>query len=95
VRIMKVAPGGYIMPHNDTPDGGDYKRLLGPMNIALTQPIGCEFVMEGIGLLPFRPGKGFIIDIGHKHCIINKSNKNRYHVIVHGLYNDNAKEIIR
>ena len=95
VRIMKVAPGGYIMPHNDTPDGGDYKRLFGPMNIALTQPYGCEFVMEGVGLLPFRPGKGFILDIGHRHCIANKSNKNRYHVIIHGEYNDNAKEIIR
>ena len=95
VRIMKVAPGGYIMPHNDTPDGGDYKRLFGPMNIAFTQPISCEFVMEGVGVLPFRPGKGFILDIGHRHCIANKSNKNRYHAIIHGLYNDNVKEIIK
>ena len=95
VRIMKVAPGGYIMPHNDTPDGGDYKRLLGPMNIALTQPFNCDFVMEGAGILPFRPGKGFVLDVGHRHCIVNRSNKNRYHVIIHGEYNDNAKEIIR
>jgi len=95
VRIMKLAPCGYIMPHNDTPDGGEYRRVFGPMNIALTQPVGCDFVMEGIGSLPFRPGKGFILDVGHNHCLINKSNKNRYHLIVHGEYNDKVANIIK
>jgi len=94
VRIMKLAPGGYIMPHNDAP-GNNYKRMFGPMNIALTQPVGCDFVMEGIGLLPFIAGKGFILDVGHNHCLANKSNKNRYHLIVHGEYNDNVTDIIK
>ena len=36
VRIMKLAPGGYIMPHTDGAG-----RIFGPLNIALTHPIGC------------------------------------------------------
>ncbi len=90
VRIMKLAPGGYIMPHNDTPDGGKYKRVFGPINIALTQPVDCFFVMEGVGLLPFRPGKGFILDVGHNHCLLNASNQNRYHLIIHGEYDEHT-----
>ena len=86
VRIMKIEPGGYIMPHNDTPNNGEYKRIFGPMNIALTQPVRCDFIMEGIGILPFKPGEGFILDIGKNHCVINKSTLPRYHLIIHGQY---------
>lgn len=86
VRIMKIDPGGYIMPHNDTPNNGEYKRIFGPMNIALTQPVRCDFIMEGIGILPFKPGEGFMLDIGRNHCVINKSTLPRYHLIIHGEF---------
>jgi hypothetical protein len=38
VRIMRLAPGGYIMPHSDG-EG----RIFGPLNIAINNPEGCNF----------------------------------------------------
>ena len=67
-------------------NNGEYKRIFGPMNIALTQPVRCDYIMEGIGILPFKPCEGFILDIGKNHCVINKSTLPRYHLIIHGQY---------
>lgn len=44
VRFMLLEPGGYVMPHVDFPDD----RLVA-LNIALNNPEGCDFVMEGEG----------------------------------------------
>lgn len=79
VRIMKLAPGGYVMPHTDGTG-----RIFGPFNFALTQPESCEFVFEGRGIVPFKVGRGFMLDLGVRHCVYNNSDSNRYHVIIHG-----------
>jgi hypothetical protein len=79
VRIMRLSPGGYVMPHTDGKG-----RIFGPFNIALTNPKGCEFVFEDRGIVPFEPGRGFLLDLGIKHCVVNNSQEYRYHVIVHG-----------
>ena len=79
IRIMRLEPGGYIMPHRDG-EG----RIFGPFNFALTQPVGCEFVFENKGLVPFRQGRGFLLDLGIRHAIINRSDEVRYHLIIHG-----------
>ena len=89
VRIMKLAAGGYIMPHTDG-DG----RFFGPLNIALTHPEGCKFVFEKYGEVPFKPGRGFIIDVGLKHCVVNESTQDRYHIIVHGRTNRSIEKLI-
>jgi hypothetical protein len=81
VRIMRLAPGGYIMPHSDGPG-----RIWGPYNLALTNPPGCQFVFEDRGVVPFEPGLGFILDIGRQHALYNNSDQPRYHAIVHGQY---------
>jgi hypothetical protein len=79
VRIMKLAPGGYIMPHSDG-DG----RIFGPLNIAINNPKGCGFYFKDWGHVPFKQGTGFFLDIGYNHIVWNNSNETRYHFIVHG-----------
>ena len=82
VRIMRLAPGGYIMPHSDN----KFERAFGPLNIAINNPDGCHFVFKGKGIVPFMAGTGLVLDVGNEHIVINNSNEVRYHVIVHGNY---------
>jgi Aspartyl/Asparaginyl beta-hydroxylase len=79
VRFMLLEPGGYILPHEDV----DWKQL-GPINIALNNPVGCEFAMEHWGLVPFSEGTANMLAVGHRHAVFNNSNEDRYHIIVHG-----------
>jgi hypothetical protein len=76
LRYMLIPPGGYILPHSD------YKRKqLYPVNIALNNPEGCEFIMENNGVVPFKPGKAFLLDVSNRHSVWNNSNEDRIHVI--------------
>jgi len=86
VRIMRVAPGGYVMPHQD-----DVRRAFGPLNIAINNPAGCHFIFEKKGIVPFEPGVGMVLDVGRKHAVINQSSETRYHVIVHGEYSPSVQ----
>lgn len=83
VRIMRLAPGGYVMPHTDGPG-----RIFSPLNIAINNPKGCEFVFKNKGVVPFRPGYGMVIDVAREHIVINDSDEPRYHIIVHGHYSE-------
>lgn len=87
VRIMRLAPGGYIMPHSD-----GNGRIFGPLNIAINNPEGCDFYFEEWGKVPFKQGTGFFLDIGNVHAVYNNSNEPRYHFIVHGSININLIE---
>jgi hypothetical protein len=80
VRFVKLAPGGYITPHRDT----DGERGYFAINICLNQPMGCLMVMEGFGIVPWAPGDVRLMDIGLRHAVVNLSNQNRYHMIIHG-----------
>jgi hypothetical protein len=95
VRLMKLGPLGYIMPHTDAPDGKPGKRIFGALNIALTQPRGCEFVIEGAGVIPFKPGRGFCLDIGNRHAVTNGSDQNRYHIIIHGMFTEEIGPLMK
>jgi hypothetical protein len=90
VRIMRLSPHGYIMPHTDGPG-----RIFGPYNFALTNPENCKFVFKDYGLVPFRQGLGFMLDIGNLHAIWNNSDQYRYHVIIHGIPNNNINQLIQ
>jgi hypothetical protein len=79
VRIMKLSAGGYIMPHTDGAG-----RIFGPLNFALTHPEGCKFVFKDVGTVPFKIGRGFMLDIGREHVVVNQSEQDRYHIIIHG-----------
>lgn len=78
LRVMKLSAGASIEVHRDEKPGRMY-----PVNIAITQPENCNFYIENFGVVPFAPGKAFWLDIGHRHCVINDSDKDRYHIIVH------------
>lgn len=90
VRIMRLSPKGHIMPHTDGPG-----RIFGPFNFALTNPEGCKFVIKNYGTIPFKPGIGFLIDIGNLHAIYNDSDEYRYHVIIHGVPINNIQQLIQ
>ena len=81
VRIMRLAPGGYIMPHNDGPG-----RIFSPLNIAINNPENCHFIFKDQGIVPYIAGTGFVINVAQEHIVVNFSNEARYHIIVHGHY---------
>ena len=83
IRFMLLEPGGYILPHADV-----QHKKLSPINIALSNPIGCEFVMEDWGTVPFEPGSINMLAVGNTHAVYNSSNEDRFHVIVHGVRGD-------
>ena len=101
VRFMKLAPGGYIAPHSDAPGRGyipgeplDYDPLeLGcPINIAIVHPDNCHMVLENFGVVPFKPGKAFLINIRHHHAVLNFNNQDRIHMIGFGVYGNRQED---
>ena len=82
IRIMKLDPGGYIIPHKDSLTLG--ANHIGPTNIALNNPTDCNFYMEDIGILPFQQGSVIKLNLYNVHAVYNCSNEPRYHIIVHG-----------
>lgn len=84
VRFMKLAPGGYILPHSDSHELG-----LRATNICLNNPENCEFVFQDHGLVPLtEPGSAVMLANGYVHSVWNQSHQARYHMIVHGYATD-------
>lgn len=82
IRVMALQPGGYISLHRDL--GKDNKeKSLGPINIAITQPDNCHFIIKDWGAIPFNVGDAFMPDITSWHAVFNDSDQTRYHIIVH------------
>ena len=80
IRFMKLDPGGYILPHSDSSD-----LSLRAVNLSLNNPVGCNFVFEKYGIVPFNnSGSAFLVANGYKHSVWNLSHEPRYHIIVHG-----------
>ena len=78
VRLMLLEPGGYVSVHRDNSKSG-----LRAVNIAITQPPDCWFVMDRQGCVPFRPGRAMMLDTYNTHSVINDSDQPRWHIIVH------------
>jgi hypothetical protein len=89
VRFMKLDPGGYIGVHNDVPTESPFTSLadLKPLentitvNIAITHPKECLFVIENCGTVPWSEGSTFMINNTRNHCVVNYSNQPRVHMI--------------
>ena len=79
VRFLLLKPGGYIYPHKDT-----QSMCLDPLNIAIHFPNNCYFKFKEFGYLPISTGKGFIINIGYEHSVLNLSKESRLHLVIHG-----------
>lgn len=82
IRIMKLSPGGYIIPHKDSINISE--NHIGPLNFALNNPNNCNFYMDGIGILPWQSGRMMKLNLYNVHAVWNQSNENRYHIIIHG-----------
>lgn len=87
VRFMWLAPGGHILPHRDHDRPG-----LAPVNIAITNPAGCEFRMMNHGRVPFRAGRAIMMDLSNHHWVVNDSDEPRLHIIFHGVVPDATVE---
>lgn len=79
VRFMLLAPGGFIVPHRDSA-----VDRLEAINIALNNPADCDFVMEDCGTVPFTDGTAMLLSLSRQHMVWNRSDEDRYHIIVHG-----------
>jgi hypothetical protein len=84
VRLMKLAPGGMVGLHNDNPN-----PTASATNMAVNNPVNCEMHFlnrkyQYLGIVPWQAGDVYKILIGLNHYVINKSNENRYHFIIHG-----------
>jgi hypothetical protein len=82
IRIMKLAPGGYVIPHKDSLK--QEENHIGPINFALNNPEGCKFYMDNVGYLPWQQGRAIKLNLYNVHAVYNDSNEDRYHVIIHG-----------
>lgn len=83
LRFMRLAPGGYITPHND---GNTF--TLSAVNISLNNPENCNMVVGGVGVVPFEDsGTVMAFNTSYNHCVWNRSDEARYHMIVHGVPN--------
>jgi len=90
LRFMLLEPGGFITPHVDTE-----VNKLSPINIALNHPKGCLMKMSGHkGYVPFSAGKAILLDVGNEHAYINKSEEDRYHIIVHGIKTKEYEKLV-
>lgn len=98
IRFMKLEPNGYVAPHSDMPgklpgeQGMDMLDFGVPVNIAVIHPSDCYMTLEGFGVVPFKEGKAFIINIRHYHSVINMSSTDRIHVIGHSYGYGSKKE---
>lgn len=86
VRFMLLEPGGFIAPHTDMNE-----HRLSPVNIALNHPKECIMKMAHHGTVPFSAGEAYLLDVGNIHAYYNKSNEDRYHIIIHGNYKSNKQ----
>lgn len=80
LRFMLIEPGGYILPHSDNKNS----NLGAAVNFSLNNPHGCRMITEH-GVLPFDDsGSVFLFNNHYQHCVVNDSDEDRYHMIVHG-----------
>jgi len=78
VRFMLLEAGGYIEPHTDTEHS-----VLGAINIAITNPKNCYWKWSDGDTLEFEPGDVYAMNLSYQHSVINNSDQDRYHLIIH------------
>lgn len=84
IRFMKLDPAGRIDWHNDHPGHQlpeDLCEYLIPINVSVIHPALCYMEIKDHGLVPFRHGKVFLINILKDHSVVNNANVERIHMI--------------
>ena len=104
VRFMKVKAQGYIAAHSDAPGSGyipgepiayDPLELGCPINIAIVHPSACHMVLEGFGVVPFKEGEAYLINIRHRHAVINFTDQDRIHMIGFNVFGNKKEEFAK
>jgi hypothetical protein len=80
VRFMLLEAGGHIGLHTDSS-----VPLLENTNISLSNPRECDWQWGDGETLFMQPGKTYVMNIHYPHSVFNRSNEDRYHLIVHRL----------
>lgn len=89
LRIMKLLPGAFINMHRD-----DKISRLRAINIAINNPLENKFYLEKWGIVDFKPGDAYMLDLSNYHAVYNESKETRYHIIVHGEMSKSMDDII-
>jgi len=91
IRFMLIEPGGYINPHVDGSRDDNPSRAV---NMSLNNPDECFLITEN-GIVPYdNNGSVFYFNIAYEHGVINNSNEDRYHIIVHGAETPEFEDIV-
>ena len=77
-RVMLLEAGGVIEPHTDTEHS-----VLGAINIAITNPKDCVWKWQDGETLEFNPGDVYAMNLSYEHSVVNPSQEDRYHLIIH------------
>jgi hypothetical protein len=81
-RFTMLAPGGYAAPHIGRKKAANHSRKI---NVALNHPNGFQFLLEGQGPIPWRPGTAHLIAADdYYHSVFNDSDEVRIHLITMG-----------
>jgi hypothetical protein len=93
IRFMKLGPWGKIDRHTDgelPPDIDPLQSIL-PINVAITHPLNCEFIVDDKPV-PWAEGKIMMINISKQHAVFNRSSKDRIHMIANVILGNRTKE---
>ena len=63
---------------------GSNHSKLGAVNVAINNPKDCKFYLQNHGVLDFKPGTAYELDLVNYHTVVNNSNVPRFHIIIHG-----------
>ena len=81
-RFTMLEPGGFAAPHIGRKENADYSHKI---SFALNHPEGFAFLYERHGCIPWRAGRGFLLNVDENyHCVLNRSNVRRIHLITMG-----------
>lgn len=78
VRFMLLEAGGSIALHTDSEH-----QIAEAINIALSNPPECIWHWGDGTSLQFTPGDAYAMNISYEHSVVNNSDTDRYHIIVH------------
>ena len=78
VRFMLLEAGGHIGEHVDS-----RVPLLENINLSLSNPEGCIWHWGDGETMFMEPGSAYAVNIHYPHSVINNSNEDRYHLIIH------------
>ena len=77
VRFMLLRAGGHIGMHTDS-----RIKLIENINVALNNPIGCEWIWGDGEKLIMEPGGVYAMNIHYPHMLVNNSDEDRMHLII-------------